>query len=254
MSEEQVLEIAQVPDDATLLRHDSSGIRSRLEEDPWITSARVYAVPFGTLTIVVQETTFDAVVEVPVNAASNQASTWAISSSGMWIGKVEEGSSSATTSASTTTTPSPTPSATPSPTPSVSPTPTPTTDSQSTGSGEGALTDAISEEMGTKPRITDVSASEIPEAGANCQDSGVLAALQLLSSLSDDMLGEVTSISAPDDQTLTVTLDNGVEVAFGSLDDIETKERVASDIMKAHEGSVTYINVRVADRPSWRGL
>ena len=72
--------------------------------------------------------------------------------------------------------------------------------------------------------------------------------------LSDGFGSRVTSISAPDPESVTLTLDNGVEVSFGSSEDVRTKERVAMKVLSEHEGSVTYINVRVPDSPAWRGL
>ena len=78
--------------------------------------------------------------------------------------------------------------------------------------------------------------------------------MKVYSSVSDDLSARIKTISAPDADTITVTLDNGIEIAFGSASDLSTKERVANEIMKEHAGSVSYINVRVPDRPAWRGL
>lgn len=262
LDSDQIVEMAQVPSDATLFNNHSSQIRDNLLADPWITSASVHSVPFGTLSITVREATFDAIVEVPPNASSSSATIWAVSADGLWLGQLGTGTQSMSTlsSSAVSAQASPTPSVTPTPSPSLEPTatpassPTPTSTAASdASSGQQALTEALSSGIENKPRVVD-TATVVPVAGETCDDEGVLAALKLVTELSDDALGEVKSVSAPDAETLTVTLDSGVEVAFGSLTDISTKERVAARIISEHPDSITYVNVRVPDSPAWRGL
>jgi hypothetical protein len=45
-----------------------------------------------------------------------------------------------------------------------------------------------------------------------------------------------------------------VGVAFGAAEDIAAKETAILSLLKEHEGNITYINVRVANRATYRGL
>ncbi|MDR1358147.1 MAG: cell division protein FtsQ/DivIB, partial [Coriobacteriales bacterium] len=74
----------------------------------------------------------------------------------------------------------------------------------------------------------------------------------LLRDFSPEMRAMVASISAPDAVKTTLTLYNNVGVAFGAAEDIEAKEQAIATLLAEHEGKVTYINVRVADRATYR--
>ena len=53
---------------------------------------------------------------------------------------------------------------------------------------------------------------------------------------------------------MCITLESGVEIAFGPAQSIREKERVCLQILNDNPGKVAYINVRVVDRPTWRSL
>ena len=48
------------------------------------------------------------------------------------------------------------------------------------------------------------------------------------------------------------TLKNGVEVSLGAPEDIALKEAVALEILNQHSNDVTYINVRLPSKPTYR--
>ena len=50
-----------------------------------------------------------------------------------------------------------------------------------------------------------------------------------------------------------LTLESGIEIAFGPAEDIREKERVCLKVIEEHPG-VVYINVRTVDRVTWRAL
>ena len=50
----------------------------------------------------------------------------------------------------------------------------------------------------------------------------------------------------------SLTLKGGVEVAFGVAEDMELKEADIWTLLDKHEGKISYINVRVPDRPTYR--
>ena len=62
----------------------------------------------------------------------------------------------------------------------------------------------------------------------------------------------VVGYSAPTPDSITLTLTTGVEVSVGSATQIPTKERIIREILDKYEGKLTYINVRVPSKPSYR--
>ena len=62
----------------------------------------------------------------------------------------------------------------------------------------------------------------------------------------------VRTVSAADKDSTLIKLDSGVEIAFGTAENIREKERICLEILSKNEGKVAYINVRVPERPTWR--
>ncbi len=108
------------------------------------------------------------------------------------------------------------------------------------------------EEFVKLPKIKDVSAAVRPESGVKETDGGITNALALLQGFSPEMRDMVASISAPDAVKTNLTLYNNVGVAFGVAEDIEAKEKAIATLLAEHEGTITLINVRVADRATYR--
>ncbi|MDR2035382.1 MAG: FtsQ-type POTRA domain-containing protein [Coriobacteriales bacterium] len=108
------------------------------------------------------------------------------------------------------------------------------------------------EELVKIPKIKDISAAVRPQSGVLETDEGVVNALAMLRGFSSEMRGMVAVISAPDAVKTTFTLYNNVGVAFGAAEDIEAKERAIATLLAEYEGTITYINVRVADRATYR--
>ncbi|WP_296013428.1 cell division protein FtsQ/DivIB [uncultured Adlercreutzia sp.] len=100
--------------------------------------------------------------------------------------------------------------------------------------------------------IKDVPFGLTPEVGTYCTDGNVNNALAILGGLTTELASQVKTVSATDAASTLLTLENGIEIAFGTADDIRDKERIVLQIMKDNEGKVAYINVRVPDRPTWR--
>ena len=102
--------------------------------------------------------------------------------------------------------------------------------------------------------ITDVPYGVDPKVGTYCTDANVNNALDIIAGLSDELSSQVKTVSAGGTESTTLTLQNGVEIAFGDADDIRDKERVALQLMAEHAGEIAYINVRTPNRPTWRAL
>ncbi|MDO4400944.1 MAG: FtsQ-type POTRA domain-containing protein [Coriobacteriia bacterium] len=103
-------------------------------------------------------------------------------------------------------------------------------------------------------RITGVPYGVEPVAGEYCADANVNNATDIIAGLSENLSSQVKAVEASGTETTTLTLQNGVQIAFGDADDIREKERVALQLMQEHEGEIAYINVRTPTRPTWRGL
>ncbi|MEC4271563.1 FtsQ-type POTRA domain-containing protein [Adlercreutzia sp. R25] len=102
--------------------------------------------------------------------------------------------------------------------------------------------------------ITGVPFGLTPEVGTYCADGNVNNALAILSGLSTDLAEQVKTVTATDAASTCLTLDNGIEIAFGTADNIRDKERICLQIMADNPGKVSYINVRVPSRPTWRAV
>ncbi len=113
------------------------------------------------------------------------------------------------------------------------------------------ISEQIYQDAQSALHITDVEYGVQPEIGAHCTDSAITNGLEIISGMTTSLAEQVKSVSAPDVESTMLVLDNNVEIAFGTSDDIRDKERIALQIMEDNP-KVVYINVRVPDRPTWR--
>ncbi len=100
--------------------------------------------------------------------------------------------------------------------------------------------------------ITEVPLDVHPEPGIPCSDESVLNALAIVSGFTTSLADQVKVVSATDTANTMLTLDNGIQIAFGTADDIRDKERVCLKLMEEYPDQISYINVRVVDKPTWR--
>jgi hypothetical protein len=283
LSAERLTELAAVPESSTLLRLDAKGIQSRVEADPWIESVEVRRSFPSTVILTVTERQMAAVVDVPASRSGEPSLSWLVSRDGFWLGSFETAAVSSTVleggffeagNADTEGTDAEGTDAEGEQDPDTDDAAgTQGTgldgDTQSAGGGQVVeqLQDALvpqsgpsilegvrvsAEEVEQLPRIREVSRSINPEIGKSITDEGVLNALDIASGFSAEMLALVQSISAPDKVRTMIMLTNNVGVAFGAAEDIEAKEKVILSLLAEHEGTLAYINVRVADRATYR--
>lgn len=117
------------------------------------------------------------------------------------------------------------------------------------------LSAATTDDWENAMKIIDVSPSmPAPISGAMCADGGINNALDILNSISDDLRSRIVSISAESSIKTSLNLVDGVTVAFGDSSDIEVKEAVINSLLNEYEGRISYINVRVPTRPTYRML
>ncbi len=117
-----------------------------------------------------------------------------------------------------------------------------------------SLNQRIYEDAQNVLHITDVPYGTTAETGTKCTDGNVNNALAIVSGMTTELAGQVKTVSATDAESTKLTLESGVEIAFGPAQNIRDKERVCLQILNDNPGKVAYINVRVVDRPTWRSL
>lgn len=116
-----------------------------------------------------------------------------------------------------------------------------------------SLSPKIYEDAASVLHITDVPYGLTPEMGTRCSDANVNNALAIVAGMTTELAGQVTTVSATDEESTLLTLESGIEIAFGPAEDIREKERVCLKVIEEHPG-VVYINVRTVDRVTWRAL
>ena len=113
---------------------------------------------------------------------------------------------------------------------------------------------SIYEDAANALEITDIPYGSSPEAGKYCNNANVENALSIIDGMTTELADQIKSVSAASSNSTTLTLDNGVEIAFGDSQDIRDKERVCLELLQQYEGKISYINVRVVNKPVWRSL
>ncbi|MBQ6521892.1 MAG: FtsQ-type POTRA domain-containing protein [Atopobiaceae bacterium] len=102
--------------------------------------------------------------------------------------------------------------------------------------------------------IVDVPHGTRAAIGEVCTDSNVNNALDIIAGMTTELADHVVQVSAAGTAETTLLLDNGVEIAFGKAEDIRDKERTILKILEENPDSISYINVRMVETPTWRGL
>ena len=102
--------------------------------------------------------------------------------------------------------------------------------------------------------IVDLPYGTQAEIGKECEDETVNNALTILQEMTTELADQVVKISAASTAETSLFLENGVEIAFGSAEDIRDKERTILKILEENPDGVAYINVRMVENPTWRSL
>ena len=102
--------------------------------------------------------------------------------------------------------------------------------------------------------IVDVPFGTRAAVGEVCTDSNVNNALDIIAGMTTELADHVVEVSASGTAETRLLLDNGVEVAFGKAEDIRDKERTILKILEENPDGISYINVRVVETPTWRGI
>lgn len=118
----------------------------------------------------------------------------------------------------------------------------------------GVWLEKSSAEATTVPvTIRDVAGLD-PVPGRRTRSEALINALEIVRALTASLAPLVRTVSAPAIDKTTLITSSDVEILIGASDDIARKQQVAEEILTAQKGKVVYINVRIVDRPTWRGL
>ncbi len=112
----------------------------------------------------------------------------------------------------------------------------------------------VYEDVDAALAIKDVPFGVKAQGGTYCTDESVLNALDIVSGMTTELADQVKTVYADGVEETRLVLENNVEIAFGSAENIRDKERVCLKIMEEHPDSVAYINVRDVSSPTYRAL
>ena len=106
---------------------------------------------------------------------------------------------------------------------------------------------------GTLPVVRDVPGLDL-KAGRRTVSEPLLNALGVLAGIGHQITSTVTAVSAPTVDGATLITSDRVEIVVGQAVDLTTKAELAQRILTEQKGKVVAIDVRIIDRPTWRGL
>lgn len=119
-------------------------------------------------------------------------------------------------------------------------------------SGDGYWLERVRKGESDHVVITDLK-QVAPKRGSRVSEAEVQNAIKILSGLSSKLRKAVVTVSAPSVDETALRTRRDVEIFVGEAVSMSTKDRIVREILEREDG-VVYINVRVIDRPTWRGL
>ena len=93
-----------------------------------------------------------------------------------------------------------------------------------------------------------------PRAGRRTTSEPLLNAVRVLTGLSDAIVSQVKSVSAPTVDGTTLYTEQRIEIVIGQASELKKKSELVLTILREQHGKVVSIDVRTTDRPTWRGL
>ena len=100
--------------------------------------------------------------------------------------------------------------------------------------------------------ITNVPSSVDPAQGAQATDDTVRAVLAYQDQLPPDISSKAQVYYAASTGSTSVVLSDGLEISLGQPTDINAKAQALTEILNTYAGQLTYVNVRVPSKPSYR--
>lgn len=118
----------------------------------------------------------------------------------------------------------------------------------------GDATEAViarAEELGCL-LITSAPASVSPSQGAKATDDTILAVMTYQQQFSEQLSSQALAYSAASTGSIALTLKSGLEISLGAPNDVASKEGALTEIMNKYPNQLTYVNVRVPTKPTYR--
>lgn len=191
LTRDQVLKLAAIPSETTLVKVPTGAIEQRLATSPWVKSAKLDRDFPHTLGIELVERVPSVVVD------QGGANLWLASRDGYWLDK-------------------------------------------RSAEDTGLVQVNGLAKIAVRP-------------GARIASPEVRNAVKVVEGLSRELRAQIVSIAAPTVEKTALRTADDVEIFVGEATEVAKKDRIAREILKQHPGAV-YINVRVPDDPTWRGL
>ena len=91
-----------------------------------------------------------------------------------------------------------------------------------------------------------------PSQGAPATDDVIQAVLTYQQELDQSVSSEAQTYNAASTGSLSLVLKSGLEIALGGPTDVASKQAALTQIMNQYPGQLTYVNVRVPSKPSYR--
>lgn len=224
LTNDEMNQLIAVEEGETLLKVDTDIITKRLKQDAWIEDVKIVPVFPSTLQINVTEREITAIVEVPTSSDSLSSSSsatqssvirnWAIAADHMWLMPIPDKNSEASKN----------------------------------------INQQIYSDVDGVMHIVDVSPGVNPEIGSYSSDDSVNCAIDVVDAMTTDLKNQVKNVKATDPNSTNLILNNGVEIAIGTSENLREKERVCQKLLEENEGKISYINVRNANSPTWRRI
>jgi cell division protein FtsQ len=109
------------------------------------------------------------------------------------------------------------------------------------------------EQTATSIVVRDVPGLDL-KTGKRTTSGPLLNAIAVLEGLTRVLRERVGSVSAPTEDGTTLYTRDKIEIVFGEAVDVRAKDALVRRILEEQKGKVISIDVRTADRPTWRGL
>lgn len=110
---------------------------------------------------------------------------------------------------------------------------------------------ARAQEMGCL-LIANVPATVNPAQGAPSTDDSILDVLTYQGQLPDSISTEAQVYYAASSGSVSIVLKSGLEVSLGAANDVSAKVQALKEIMANYGDQLTYVNVRVPSKPTYR--
>lgn len=100
--------------------------------------------------------------------------------------------------------------------------------------------------------ISQVPSSVDPAQGSEATDDVIQAVLTYQRELGQDLSSQAQTYYASSEGSISMVLKSGLEVSLGAPTDIPSKQAALAQIMATYPDQLTYVNVRVPSKPTYR--